>query len=191
MTGEISIYPKASSSSKTSYTNPRYNRIVLWIYGISIPNFTPSFKRNILRDQYLVKRLIKSYVRIWYYNIKRKFLPTSNQHRNIKIIIEELLRLNPSNKQLIKINVCRLYLKVSHLSNIVNPNGKNVKSDFIIGKRGSYSDRIYSWSYQLNPTSKVWILWRETLHSIFNIYSNILPIKYHVKNGYNILISSK
>ena len=41
-----------------------------------------------------------------------------------KCIMEEILQLNPSNNSPIQINSCRIYLKVFHLCDMIDPNEK-------------------------------------------------------------------
>ena len=40
--------------------------------------------------------------------------------------MKEILQLNLSKTTLIQINACRIYLKVFHLSDMIDPNGKKI-----------------------------------------------------------------
>ena len=55
------------------------------------------------------------------------------QRRNNKCIMDKLTRGSSSHNQLIQINACRLYLNIIHLSDIVNPDGKTINNNFLIG----------------------------------------------------------
>ena len=60
------------------------------------------------------------------------------QRRNDKCIMDELTRGSSSLNQLIQINACRLYLNIIHLSDIVNPDGKTINNNFLIGCKPTY-----------------------------------------------------
>ena len=63
------------------------------------------------------------------------FFKITSQRTNDKCIIEEILQLNLSQKLLIKINSCRIYLQVFHLSEMVELNGKLFRTECITGEK--------------------------------------------------------
>ena len=56
----------------------------------------------------------------------KKILNITSQRKKDKCIMKEILQLNLSKTSLIQINSCRIYLKVFHLSDMIDLNGKNV-----------------------------------------------------------------
>ena len=94
------------------------------------------------------------------------------QRRNDKYIMDELTRGSSSHKQLIKINACRLYLNIIHLSNIVNSEGKTVNNNFLIGCKLDYPSSKLKWPHQKYPSTKAWKLWNTTIRKEFNIQGN-------------------
>ena len=53
--------------------------------------------------------------------------------KNDKCIMKKILHLNLSKSQLIQINSYRIYLQEFHLSDMLDPNGKQVIQNFIKG----------------------------------------------------------
>ena len=60
------------------------------------------------------------------------------QKRNDKCIMDELTRGLFSIKQLIQLDVCRIYLNIIHLSDIVNPDEKTLNHNFLIECKPNY-----------------------------------------------------
>ena len=96
------------------------------------------------------------------------------QRRNDKCIMDELTRSSSSLKQLIQINACRLYLNIIHLSDIVNPNGKTINNNYLIGCKPTYPSSKLTWPHQKYPSVKAWKLWNTTLRQVFNIQDNLM-----------------
>ena len=63
----------------------------------------------------------------------------------------ELMQLNLTKTELIQLKACRMYLKVSLLSDITNPNGKTIIMKFIRGKKPKYPREIFKWPNQDFP----------------------------------------
>ena len=49
--------------------------------------------------------------------------------------MKEILKLNLSQNSLIKINACRIYLHVFHLSDMTKPDDKQSRTEYITGKK--------------------------------------------------------
>ena len=68
--------------------------------------------------------------------------------------MDELTRELFSIKQLIRLNTCRLYLSVIHLSDIVNPDGISVNQNFLIGIKPVYPSSKLKLPNQNYPSVK-------------------------------------
>ena len=88
--------------------------------------------------------------------------------------MDELTRGSSSHKQLIKINACRLYLNIIHLSDIVNPDRKTINNNFLIECKPDYPSSKLKWSHQKYPSVKAWKLWNTTIRKEFNIQDNLM-----------------
>ena len=76
------------------------------------------------------------------------------QRRNDKCIMDKLARGSSSLNQLIQINACRLYLNIIHLSDIVNPDGKTINNNLLIGCKQNYPSSKLNWPHQKYPSVK-------------------------------------
>ena len=47
--------------------------------------------------------------------------------------MDEILKREYTTLKLKQLNVCKLYLQVTHVCDIIQPNGKNIDIDFLIG----------------------------------------------------------
>ena len=83
----------------------------------------------------------------------KDFLTIKSQQKNDKCIMKEILQLNLSKAQLIQINSCRLYLHVFHLSDMLDPNSKQVIQNFIKGIKPVKQTSSYRWPNQLKPST--------------------------------------
>jgi len=95
------------------------------------------------------------------------------QRRNDKCIMDDLTRGPSSHTQLIQLNACRLYLNIIHLSDIVNPDGKTINNNFLIGCKPNYPSSKLKCPHQLYPSVKAWKLWNITIIKVFNIQDNL------------------
>ena len=96
------------------------------------------------------------------------------QRRNDKCIMDELTRGSSSISQLIQSNVCRLYLNIIHLNDIISPDGNTINNNFLIGCKPSYPSSKLKWPHQTYPSIKAWKLWNTTLKKVFNIQDNLM-----------------
>ena len=63
------------------------------------------------------------------YNIKlymEQFFTPKNQRENDKCIMNELIKLDLTKTEMIKLNACRMYLQVLQLRDIEPPDGKEI-----------------------------------------------------------------
>ena len=56
--------------------------------------------------------------------VTEKFISLNMQRSNDKCIMDEILRLHLTKHKLIRINACRLYLQITHLSDMTEGDGK-------------------------------------------------------------------
>ena len=86
---------------------------------------------------------------------------------NDKFIMEAFHNANYSKKELLKLNRCRMYLKVDTLSDITNGMGDRICRLTYNGQRTHNFKRTYDWPEQPKPDEKHWLLWRQALVKSF------------------------
>ena len=95
----------------------------------------------------------------------------------------EVLELQLSKTSLIQINSCRIYLQVFHLSDMIEPNGKQFRKAYITGTKLTKQTSSYRWSNQINSSPTAWNLWRKTIKDTFKLTSNYtFPIERQLSN---------
>ena len=87
--------------------------------------------------------------------------------------MDDLTRGPSSHNQLIQFNACRLYIYITHLSDIVNLDGKTINNNFLIGCKLNYLSSKLKWPHQLYPSVKAWKLWNTTIRKKINIQDNL------------------
>ena len=91
--------------------------------------------------------------------------------------MHEIIKLHLSKTSLIQLNSCRIYLNISHLSDMLDPNGKQIEQNYMIGTKSNKQHSIFKWPHQLKLSTTAWKLWKKTRKSIFKLTSNyLLPI---------------
>ena len=90
--------------------------------------------------KYKIKVLTKDY-----YNV-------TSQRRNDTRIMKECVQSHLTEGELIQVNICRLFLQVSNLSDIATANGKEIIQAFLSESKPQCPYSSYRWSHQ--PTSK-------------------------------------
>ena len=90
--------------------------------------------------KYKIKILTKDY-----YNV-------TSQRRNDTRIMKECVQSHLTEGELIQVNICRLFLQVSNLSDIATANGKEIIQVFLSESKPQCPYSSYRWSHQ--PTSK-------------------------------------
>ena len=95
----------------------------------------------------------------------------------------EIHNLHLSKTSLLQIHSCKLYLDISHLSDMLDPNGKKIEQNYITGTKSTKQKSIFKWPHQMKPSTTAWKLWEKTIKSIFKLTSNyILPIELQLSN---------
>jgi hypothetical protein len=81
-----------------------------------------------------------------------------------QFLMESFMQLRLfSNKQLYRLNLCRLFLQVECLSEICNTIGDNLLPEIWQGRRSHDSSSTLLWPNQARPFESSWILWRGAL----------------------------
>ena len=101
------------------------------------------------------------------------------QRRNDKRIMDEVLQSNFLKGKRIQVNVCRLYLRVIYLSDMIEPDGRTVDMNLFSGKRPEYPKFKFTWPNEPNPSTKAWKTWNNMLITILNIQKNGTLPPYH------------
>ena len=91
------------------------------------------------------------------------FLTMKVQRMNDRCIIYNVMQLNLTTKESIQLNVCRMYLQVSLLSDITTPNGKTTMIEFLRGQKPKYPRSTFYWSNQDFPRKSAMIRWFKRL----------------------------
>jgi hypothetical protein len=114
-----------------------------------------------LRDFVINTNSKISIQRIWCPQIKRV---------NDKLIMEEILKLNRSNRELEIINYWRLYLKVQTLSDITNAAGDKLSYRFMSSKSATPTTTgTEKWPLQAKPKDSSFRIWKNAIQEAFNI----------------------
>lgn len=77
---------------------------------------------------------------------------------NDSCILEDFLLFNPPNSHLTHLNLCRLFLRVTTLSDIVSSNGRYILRNCWTGRTPQPSPHL--WPVQQRPPPRAWRLWR-------------------------------
>ena len=84
--------------------------------------------------------------------VTEKFISLNMQRSNDKCIMDEILRLHLTKNKLIRINACRLYLQITHLSDITESDGKTINKNFLTGPKPKFPRSIFKWPNQPFPS---------------------------------------
>ena len=68
-----------------------------------------------------------------------------------------------SDRDMSRLNLCRIYLRVEFLSEICNPEGDNILPEVWQGRRPQESSSDLLWPNQARPFEKSWALWRSAI----------------------------
>ena len=94
--------------------------------------------------------------------------------------MDEILRLHLTKHKLIRINTCRLYLQITHLSDITESDGKTINKNFLTGPKPKYPRSIFKWPNQPFPSKQAWKMWNKYVRQVLNIQSNNTLAPYHI-----------
>jgi exonuclease III len=121
------------------------------------------------------ERLIPHAVGEWFNNLRKSLaeiqgsihiehLPKMTPYRiGDRAIMEALLALDTklTNKELIMVNRCRLYLRVTYISEITTADGCSISHEHWVGERNQGSSIL--WPRQAKPNHSVMQVWRKAL----------------------------
>ena len=65
----------------------------------------------------------------------KAFISTKGQRKDDKCMMQEIIKLHLPKTSLIQLNSCRIYLNISHLSDMLDPNGKQIEQNYMIGTK--------------------------------------------------------
>ena len=120
--------------------------------------------------------------------VTKDFISTKGQRQNDKCIMKEILKLHLPKISLIQINSCRIYLNISHLSDMLDPNGKQIEHNYMIGTKSTKQHSTFKWPHQLKLSKTAWKLWELSSNSPLTISS---PLNYNSPNGPSPLMKDK
>ena len=87
------------------------------------------------------------------------------QHFNDSCIMEDILKTTTSDFK--RINACRLYLRVTFLSEISNIKGTVLIVESLIGDKSKIVNSNLNWPNQRKPNQSTWLLWSRTIKRIY------------------------
>ena len=97
------------------------------------------------------------------------------QRHNDSFLMSHLLHdQSLSYTQLHSLNCCRLYLKISRISDIASTGGKSIQQCYRDGTAQNPYTTL-QWPIQLKPHTSAWKLWSKTLNRHFPIGSTLHP----------------
>ena len=88
------------------------------------------------------------------------------QRRNDRFIMDEVLKNISCSAQLTRINACRLFLRVTRLSEIVTADGLRLDEAYLTAAALPRTNRL-EWPQQGRPGKMAWRLFRRTMETIF------------------------
>ena len=95
----------------------------------------------------------------------------------------EVLQLQLSKTSPMQLNSCRIYLQVFHISDMIEPNGKKFKKEYITGTKSTKQTSSYKRPNQIKLSLTTWKLWIKTITYTFKLTSNYtLPNKLQLSN---------
>ena len=62
-----------------------------------------------------------------------------------------------------RLNVYRLFLHITYLSDTHQPDGKSIKIGFLIRLKPEFHKSIFNCPNERTPTKRVWHLWNKTI----------------------------
>ena len=114
------------------------------------------------------------------YNVELKlrdtFLTKHQRHNNSNILDNILTNTSSTSR---KILACRLYLKVTLLSDITDIKGTSVLSNVSIGTRSTNIHQTSSWPLHTKPNIHSCKLWNRTIRSIYYCTTSSTHLKKH------------
>ena len=102
------------------------------------------------------------------------------QRSNDRYIMDEILRLHLTKNELIRINACRLYLQITHLSDMNESNRKTINKNFLTGPKLKYPLSVFKWPNQPSPSKQAWNMWNKYVRQVLNIQRNNTVAPYHI-----------
>ena len=75
--------------------------------------------------------------------------------------------------------MCRIYLQVLWLSDIVTADGQNILRQTMKGQRAGMYNTPYKWPLQPRPPLAAWTLWRKALRKCLGIDYTVTPLLPH------------
>lgn len=94
--------------------------------------------------------------------LEQTFLPKLQRKRN-SFIMDNMSQENFSSTEMQKINACRLYLRVTLVSDIVLSNGRSIQETVVRGDKCLMSSYRGLKPYQDQPSQATWQLWKRAL----------------------------
>ena len=83
------------------------------------------------------------------------------QRNNDKCIMDEILSSHLTKHKLIRLNACRLYLQITHLSDMTEGDGKTINKNVLTGPKPKYPRFVFKWPNQPSPSKQAWKIWNK------------------------------
>jgi hypothetical protein len=84
-------------------------------------------------------------------------------------IMDDVLTLQLCNEKIRKINYCRQYLQVTHVSDIASSDGKKLHPLILSDQPDKLFNQMptLNWAIQDCPSAKTWKIWKETIQALY------------------------
>ena len=106
------------------------------------------------------------------------------QRQNDTHIMDTIISSNRYNPAQVKtMNLCRLYLCITTVSDITSSDGKQIISDLVDGTRIN-NESSFRWPHQSKPPPCAWKLWKSAIYSIY-LVGNLLKTPLGVWTNFN------
>ena len=178
----IKHYRHYQSIGKLLHISLRWTRLIL---GLSYcPLLRPSPDLHHIVDPWF--RTLITFLHESHSSIETDDQPSILCRHNDSSLIEDFMNHEPTKTELRRLNLCRLYLKVTTLSDIADTNGLNILRTCWNGTSPQSSPLL--WPRQERPSNSAWRIWRKYLALCYlqtddNLRPNRLDLQLHLPLG--------
>ena len=89
--------------------------------------------------------------------------------------MDRLYQANFSADAILKINRCRMYLKVLTLADISLGDGGFIDPEMYHGRKSPYKDNTHQWPRQEKPPRSAWTQWQLAVDTVWSQHQSITP----------------
>jgi len=96
-----------------------------------------------------------------------------HQRENDTFLIQAILSHQISQKEVLVLNECRIYLQIEKLSDIANGDGLRISECFYYGRRDKHKKSTLTWPNLKRPNVTKWLIWGKNGLNIYFVDKNL------------------